>query len=115
MNKKVATIAELKAEQDEIIKLKAFDSSYIYGKSNFEDNENRNYLVLQSIHKYFKKIGNSDYILSLKSKGLFDEYIKSPATSGNSLALSLDYIGVRKRVELVGQWSTLIWVGFVLL
>ena len=67
--------------------------------------------MLQSIHKYFKKIGNSDYILSLKSKGLFDEYIKSPATSGNSLALSLDYIGVRKRVELVGQWSTLIWSG----
>ena len=33
----LATKAELKAEQDKIIKLQAFDSSYFCGKSHFED------------------------------------------------------------------------------
>ena len=40
MNKKVATLStkvELKAEQDKIVKLQAFASSYFSGKSHFED------------------------------------------------------------------------------
>ena len=42
MNKKVAALAtkaELKAEQDEILKLQAFDSSYFRGKNHFEDDD----------------------------------------------------------------------------
>ena len=38
LDKKVATLAtkaELKAEQDKIIKLQTFDSSYFWGKSYF--------------------------------------------------------------------------------
>ena len=43
INKKVATLAtksELKAEQDDIIKLQNFDSSYFRCKSHFEDDNN---------------------------------------------------------------------------
>ena len=43
--------------------------------------------------RYFKKIGNTDGILSWKSKGLSDENIKPPTTSDNSLAPALSYIG----------------------
>ena len=41
------------------------------------------------MYKYFKKIGNTDYISMWKSKGLSDEVIKPPATSDNSLAPAL--------------------------
>ena len=50
LNKKVATLAtkvELKAEQDKIPKLQAFDLSYFCGKSHFEDYGTQNYLVFQ--------------------------------------------------------------------
>ena len=46
--KKVATLAtksELKANQDKIIKLQAFDSSYFCDKNHFEDDGTQNYLV----------------------------------------------------------------------
>ena len=46
--KKIATLAkkaELKAEQDKIVKLQAFRSSYFLGKSHFEDDYTQHYLV----------------------------------------------------------------------
>ena len=81
--------AELKAEQDKIIKLQVFDSSYVRGKSHFENNGIQNYLVFQPIYRYFKKLRNTERISSWKSKGLSDEIIKPPATSDNSLAPAL--------------------------
>ena len=41
----LARKAELKEEQDEIVKLQALDSSYVYGKSHFQDDDTRNNLV----------------------------------------------------------------------
>ena len=80
------TKAELKAEQDKIIKLQAFDSSYLRekSKSHFAENSTQKYLVFQPMYRYFKRTDNTDYILSWKSKGLSDEFIKS------SSALQLD-------------------------
>ena len=46
---KLATKAELKNEQDKITKSKAFDLSYIRGKSHFEDDVTQNYLVFKSV------------------------------------------------------------------
>ena len=94
--------AELKTEQDKIIKLQAFDSSYFCGKNHFEDDSTQNYLVFQLLYIYFKKIGNTDDISASKSKGLSDESIKPPSTPDNSLALSLSYIGTKTRVKFVG-------------
>ena len=56
LNKKVATLAtktELKAEQDKLTKLQAFDSTYFRGKSHFEDDGNQNYLVFQPMSNIF--------------------------------------------------------------
>ena len=73
--------------QNELNKLKTFDSSYFIGKSHFEEDGTQNYLVFQSIHKYFKfvNINNEWCITSWKSKGLSEESINPPVTSDNSL------------------------------
>ena len=76
----IATKAELKAEQDKIVKRYTFDSSYFQGKSHFEDDITQNYLVFQLIYRYFKRIGNSVHISVGKSTGLSDESITPPAT-----------------------------------
>ena len=60
--------AELKAEQE----IQTFDSNCIQGKSHFEDDGLKNYLVFKPTYKCFKKIGNSKCISAWKSKGLSD-------------------------------------------
>ena len=75
----MATKAELKAEQEKIIKLRTFDSIYFRGKNHFEDDGTQNYLILQPRYRYFKSIGNSDYSSSRKSKELSDESITPPS------------------------------------
>ena len=55
------------------------------------------------MHKYLKKIGNTDCILEWKSTGLSDEIIKSPATYNNSLAPALSYIGKKVKVKFDGS------------
>ena len=79
--------------ENELNKLKTFDSSYFIGKSPFEENGTQNYLVFQQVVRYFKvnTITNTDYVSSWKSKGLSAETIKSPTTSDNSLTPELNY------------------------
>ena len=64
--------------ENELNKLKTFDSSYSIGKSHFEEDSTQNYLVFQPMYKYFKIItgvGNGRYIYYWQSKGLSDETI----------------------------------------
>ena len=59
--------------ENELKKLKIFDSSYFIGKSHFEENGTQNYLVFQPMYRYFKRVvgvGASNYIYFWKSKGL---------------------------------------------
>ena len=79
-------------------KLKTFYSSYFIGKSHFEEVGTENYLVFQPMYRYFKKIGNSDYITSWKSKELSNETIKPSTLSNNSLAPTLSYYGTKTRI-----------------
>ena len=65
-------------------KTKTFDSSYFRDKSHFEKDDAQNYLMLQPINRYFKKIngvGNDANIQFWKSKGLFEEKINSLTAS----------------------------------
>ena len=71
--------------ENELKKLKIFDSSYFVGKSHFEEDGTQNCLVFQPINRYFKLIANTLYISSWKSKGLCTETIKLPSTSDNIL------------------------------
>ena len=80
-------------------KLKPFGSSYFDGKSHFDEDGTQNYLVFQTINKYFKVITNTDYVSSWKSKGLSAESIKPPTTSDNSLTPILNYYGTKTKVS----------------
>ena len=56
--KKIATLAikaELKAEQDKIVKIQVFDSTFLCGKIYFEGDGTENCLVFQPVHRYLKK------------------------------------------------------------
>ena len=84
-------------------KLKTFDSSYFIGKSDFEEDGTQNYLVFQSLNKYFK-IGNSDYVFSWISKGLSSESIAPPSASNNFINFpSLNYLDAKVRVRFTGS------------
>ena len=66
--------------ENELNKLKTFDSSYFIGKSHFDEDGTQNYLVFQPLNKYFKLITNTLSILSWQSKGLSTENIDPPTT-----------------------------------
>ena len=83
-------------------KLKTFDSSYFIGKSHFEEDGTQNCFVFQPINRYFK-IGNSNYVLSRKSKGLSTESIPPPSAPDNFLNHSLNYFGTKIRVRFSGS------------
>ena len=85
-------------------KLKTFDSSCFIGKSHFEEDGVQNYLVSQSMIRYFKVITITNYISSWKSRGLSAESIKPPITSDNSLIPELNYNGNKVRVKFTGRF-----------
>ena len=90
--------------ENELNKLKTFDSSYFIGKSHFDEDGTQNYLVFQTIDKYFKEIINNDCVPSRKSKGLSCESIKPHITSDNSLTAALNSYGTKKRVKFTRSY-----------
>ena len=93
---------KITSNENELQKLKTFDSSYFRGKNHFEEDGTQNYLVFQPINRYFKVTDNKKYISSWESKGLSDETIKPLATSDNSLSPLIDYLGNKIRVKFSG-------------
>ena len=89
--------------ENELNKLKTFDTGYFIGKSHFGKDGTQNYLVFQPMYSYFKMITNTDSISSWKSKGLSPESIKLPTTSDNSLTPALNYYATKTRVKLTGS------------
>ena len=85
--------------ENELKKLKAFDSSCFIGKSHFEEDGTQDYLVFQPLSKYFKVIANTNYVSSRKSRRLSVEPITAPTTSSNILTPALSYYGTKTRVK----------------
>ena len=58
--------------ENELNKLKTFDSSYFRGKNYFDEGNTQNCYIFQPISKYLKVtyVNNINYILSWKSRGL---------------------------------------------
>ena len=104
LNRKITTnkTKNLLIEND-LNKLKTFDSSYFISDSHFEEDGTQNYLVFQPLSKYFNMITNTVYVSSWKSKGLSAETIKPPATSDNSLTPAVSYYGTKTRVKFTGS------------
>ena len=104
LNRKItATKSKHLLVENELNKLKTFDSGYFIGKNYFEEDGTQNYLVFEPIIMYFKVITNTNYISSWKSKGLSVESIKPPTTSDNSLSPKLNYYGTKIRVKFTGR------------
>ena len=86
--------------ENELNKLKTFDSSYFIGNSHFEEDGTQNYLVFRPLNKYSKLITNTLSILSWQSKGLSIESIDPPTTS---LSPSINYVSNKIRVQFTGS------------
>ena len=92
--------------ENELKKLKIFDSSYFIGKSYFEEDGTQNNLVFLPMYRYFKRIAgvrNGKYVYYWQSKGLSDERINSITASNYSVTPFLDYYGTKTRVEFSGS------------
>ena len=89
--------------ENELNKLKTFDSGYVIGKGHFGEDGTQNYLVFQPMYRYFKMITNTDYVSSWKSKELTAASIKPPTTSDDSLTPALNYYGTKTRVKFTGS------------
>ena len=103
LNRKItASKSKYLLAENELKKLKAFDSSYFIGKSHFEEDDAQNYIVFQPLNKYFKVIASTNYVSSWKSKGLSDENITAPTTSDYKLNPQLSYFGTKTRLDFRG-------------
>ena len=82
--------------ENELKKLKTFDSIYFISKSHFEEDDTQNYLVFQPMYRYFNKItgvGSGGYIYYWRHKEFSDE----------KLTINLSYYGTKTRVEFNGS------------
>ena len=88
--------------ESELSKLKIFDSGYFIGKSHFEEDGTKNYLVFQPKYRFFKVFSITqylEYVSEWKSKGLSSESFKAISTSDNSLNPTLNYDGTKIRLK----------------
>ena len=85
--------------ENQLNKLKTFDSNYFIGESHFDEDGTQNYLVFQPLNKYFKLMTNTLYNLLWQSKGLSTETIDPPPTN---LSLLINYVGTKTRVKFTG-------------
>ena len=73
-------------------------------KSCYSDDATQNYLVFQTVYRYFKTVSaNDSNILSWKSQGLSDESIKPSTTSKEMLNPIVDCVGTKVRVIFNGD------------
>ena len=88
--------------ENELKKLKTFDSSYFIDKSHFEEDGTQNYSVFQPMYRCVG-VGTGNYIYFWKSKGLSDENITAPTTSVYKLNRHLSYYGTKARAWFDGS------------
>ena len=86
--------------------LKTVDWIYIIWKIPFGEDSIQNYLVFQSLRRYFKMIpglGKGSYIYYWKSKGLCDKIINFIKMPNYSITPILSCYGTHTRVEFNGS------------
>ena len=75
LQKEILTQKLIELEND-IKKLETYDSSYFKGKSHFEEDGTRNYLVFQQIYRYFKAFLLQSILNMFKNGNLKDYLVK---------------------------------------
>ena len=91
--KTLATMVELKAEQDKIVKLETHGVSYFLGKKFLGDNGPQNMFIYQPTYNTLelKKDMGTDYVLSVKSKGVYTSKLEPLYTA---FLQPLDYLDI---------------------
>ena len=92
--------------ETELKKLEKFDAAYFRGKNYFDGDGTQNYLVFQSMYKYFKKFtkNNSTFISSWESKGLSKEKINSINTSSSNFSPTFACDNARIKLKFNGDF-----------
>ena len=88
---KLAIKAELKVEQDKIVKLQTYDLSHFIGQSYFVNDGAQLYLILQPLYYTLKRLGDTEKVVSWKLKALPTEKLTIPTTADNSLSPSIKW------------------------
>ena len=89
--KKLATKAELKAEQDKIVTRQIYDLSLFTGQSYFNNDGAQIYLILQLLYYTLKRLGGTEKVVSLKSNGMSTRKCTTLTTTDNSLSPSIKW------------------------
>ena len=84
--------------ENELNKLRTFDSSYFHGKNYFDEDGNQNYYIFKPISKYLKVAYVNDiaYVSSWKSKKLNGAEMESIKRSNYSLNPRMDHYDMSK-------------------
>ena len=82
--------------------LKNINLDYFRGKSYFDEDATQNYLVFQSMLKYFT-ISSSIWVTKWKSKGLSNEGLVVISASNNSLSPSINNYRDKVRLKFGGS------------
>ena len=91
--------------ENKLRKLQTLESSYFRDKRHFEVDVAQNYLIFQTMYRYFKKISgvaNSEYIYFWKCKSLSDARNNSITTSNYSITTESSYYGSKIIVRFNG-------------
>ena len=91
--------------ENKLRKLQTLESSYFRDKRHFEVDVAQNYLIFQTMYRYFKKISgvaNGEYIYFWKSKSLSDARNNSITTSNYSITTESSYYGSKIIVRFNG-------------
>ena len=106
MIQKLATKAESKAEQDNILKLQTYDSSAFIGQSYFINDRSQNFLIFQPIfNTSTMAAGLTDTIVDWKSRDLPNKRIKPHITPNHSLSPKLTWMNNSKiKVRFKGSY-----------
>ena len=84
-----------------------FCLNFLRGKSHFEEDGIKIYLVFQLTYRYIKRVsdvGSGSDIYFWTSKGFNDENITAPTTSDYNLNPQLSYFSTKTRVEFNGSY-----------
>ena len=82
------------------------DFRYYHGKNYFDKDGALNYYVFQPLFKYLEvaHVGNITYILSWKSRGLYNTKIKSTVTTNYQLNPSMNIYDMKIRIKSNGSF-----------
>ena len=86
-----ATKAELKAEQDKLVKFQAFDLSCFIGQSYYINDGAQLYLILQPLYYTLKRLRNTEKVVSWKSIDLSTKKLTAPTSTDNSFSPSIKW------------------------